>query len=259
MRENGNGKGGTTAEGETSPWAQPGFVVAAALVGLIAVLGVIVALSGGSGSAPAPQAGTASAPPAGAGSSSADTAGSVCGLPAGAQKIPRTGPQATWELRGSLAAPTAPTSFGPGQTTSGVPACFAHSPTGALFAMANLYVVINDVAKHPSDIPNVLRRMAAAGPGRDALNKPGVADGSAPASGGVQIAGFNVVRYETSTAVVDLAYRVDRPGVTGWGHVVATLRWEGGDWKLVLADSGVPYDSVEAMASLDGYVPWSGV
>jgi hypothetical protein len=67
------------------------------------------------------------------------------------------------------------------------------------------------------------------------------------------------VRYEPGSAVVDLAFRVDRPGVAGYFHTTSTMRWERGDWKLVLAQDGVPFDSTQAIASVDGYVPWSGV
>ncbi len=59
--------------------------------------------------------------------------------------------------------------------------------------------------------------------------------------------------------MVDLAFRVDRSGTTGYFHTTSTMRWERGDWKLVLSQNGIPFDSTQQIPNLNGYVPWSGV
>jgi hypothetical protein len=252
--------GGPSPTDEKSAWLQPGFIAAAAIVTLVILLGLILALTGGSdGDAGTKSANPAPAAPAAPAGHNANA--SVCGLEAGSQSIPDAAPKAAWKLRGTVAVPSAPGTFGPHETTDGVPSCFAHSPTGALFATTNIYAALS-VASHGSVDEQIaaLKAMAAPGPGLDAAtarrggNRP-----SADSSSGVQVAGFNVVRYEPSSAVVDLAFHVDRAHVSGYVHATSTLRWQKGDWKVVLSQDGRPFDSLQQIDSLGGYVPWSGV
>jgi hypothetical protein len=131
-----------------------------------------------------------------------------------------------------------------------------------LFANVSIYAALSALASNPPRDPrSVLRELIADTAGREALLAS--ADESAPssegASAGVQVAGFNVIRYEESTAVVDLVFRVDRPGASGYVHAASTLRWERGDWRLVLARGGQPFDSMQQVPSLAGYTPWRAV
>ena len=256
---------GTQAHGDDdgSPWTQPRFLAAAMLVGLIVILGLILTVTGGSnGDANSRPQETPARPPA-ATPVAEDPDESVCGLAPGEQSLPTKAPDAKWGLQGTFAVPRQPEVHGPGTVRSGVPACFAHSPTGALFATVNIYAALSDFSrKRPSDPRSVIRQIIATGPGRDAIlaNLPSNSDSADTASAsGVQIAGFSIVRYENRSAVVDVAFRVDRPGATGYVHGASTMRWERRDWKLVLAQDGRPFDSMEQIATLDGYVPWSGV
>lgn len=249
---------GTASTPEKSPWARPGFIAAAAVVALLVVLGLILAVTGGSnGDAKGGEANPAPTPPA----ASSGQDASVCGLAGGDQTIPKAAPTATWKLRGTVAVPSAPSTFGPHTVAAGIPSCFAHSPTGALFATTNIYAALS-VASHGSDTKQIaaLKAMAAPGPGRDAAtSRRGGQRPSADSSAGVQVAGFNVVRYEPASAVIDLAFRVDRPGATGFVHATSTLRWDQGDWKIVLSQDGRPFDSLQQIPDLGGYMPWSGV
>jgi hypothetical protein len=253
--------GSADTAGNKSPWIQPGFIAAAGVVAVIVLLGVIVAFSGGSKDAQETPA--AQAPPsAGEPAPTAAASDSACGLEPGSQEIPASAPAATWKLRGTVAVPVAKDTAGPQRFKSGVPSCFAHSPTGALFANINIYAALSALAADPPRDPAAaFAQMIASGPGRDSLTehaddyKPGAQDASA----GVQVAGFNIVRYERDSAVVDLAFRVDRPNVTGYVHATSTMRWEDADWKLVLSQSGRPFDSLQQIPDLNGYVPWSGV
>ena len=248
-----------TDAANNSPWTRPGFIAAAAVVAIIAVLGLVIAFSGGSeGDSKRP-----AAPPAGQPPAKADADASVCGLQPGSQAVPDSAPEAKWELRGTVAVPTAPATFGPGRTAGGVPSCFAHSPTGALFAMVNIQAAMGVFANRSGryQIEKVLR-MIAAGPGRDAL-KAAAAREPVPEKGSTtpdaQVAGFNIVRYEPSAAVIDLAFSGTRPESAGYVHGQSTMRWEDGDWKLVLTQSGAPFDAVQPIADLTGYVPWRGI
>jgi hypothetical protein len=253
--------GSAASTDEKSPWVQPGFIAAAAVVALLVVLGIILAVTGGSGDSAADAGKSAS--PAGSAPNSPNANASVCGLDAGSQAIPTDAPNAVWKLRGTVAVPTAPGTFGPGSSAGGVPSCFAHSPTGALFAMVNIQAAMGELAKQPGRYPiDKVLRMIAPGPGREALKaavaKSPVADQGSTKSG-AQVSGFNIVRYEPSTAVIDVAFAGDRPDTAGYVHGQSTLRWENGDWKLELAQNGGPFDAVQTIPNLTGYVPWRGL
>jgi hypothetical protein len=245
---------------EKSPWTQPAFIASAAVVAIIVVLGLVLAITGGSDSA-SPSDGAKAAPPPV--SPQAGDSDSVCGLRPGSQTIPTAAPKATWKLRGTVAVPSAPSTYGPGKAEDGVPSCFAHSPTGALFAMLNIQAAMGDFAKQSGRYPiRKVLRMLAAGPGRDVL-KDAAARAPVATKGnttpGAQVAGFNVVRYEPDTVVIDVAFAGTRPDASGYVHGQSTMRWERRDWKLVLTQSGAPFDAVQPIADLTGYVPWSGV
>lgn len=251
---------GTASTPEKSPWMQPGFIAAAAVVALLVLLGLILAVTGGSnGDTKSGAANPAPAPPAAPSGQNADA--STCGLAAGNQTIPKAAPAATWKLRGTVAVPTSPRSFGPGAHEGDVPACFAHSPSGALFATINIDAALGVAsAGSSSEQVRVLKQVAATGPGRDAAIKSARQNGPATdSSSGAQVAGFSITRYESASAVIDLAFRADRPGATGYFHLSSTVRWEGGDWKLVFSQAGDPFDSTQQIPSLSGYIPWSGV
>jgi hypothetical protein len=251
-----NGSPGTADE--KSPWTRPGFIAATVVVVLLIVLGVILAVTGGNDGSPPTDAAKPAPPPA---ASQANGDASVCGLDPGSQTIPDSSPKAAWKLRGTMAVPTS-RSFGPRHFRDGVPSCFAHSPTGALFATPSIIAALS-VASHRSDAEQIttLKAMAAPGPALDAATarRGGGGQPSADSSAGVQVAGFKVVRYEPSSAVIDLAFRVDRAGASGYVHATSTLRWDSGDWKIVLSQDGRPWDSMQQIPDLTGYIAWSGV
>jgi hypothetical protein len=131
-----------------------------------------------------------------------------------------------------------------------------------LFANISIYAALSEFSKQPPANPRaLLRQLIASGPGRDAAERRAGEGGpaSSDSSAGVQVAGFSVVRYEKRSAVVDLAFRVSRPGTSGYVHATSTMRWERGDWKLVLSQEGKPFDATQQIPDLNGYVPWSGV
>lgn len=253
----------STDEEDTTrnPLTQPAFLASSVVVALIVVLGLVLAFSGSE------QDGVARSPTPNVTGSQAQKAPTArddgpCDLPVGNQAIPTSAPETKWELKGTVAVPRSPATFGPATVEDEIPSCFARSPTGALFATVNIFATLSSASERPfEDQLTVLRQYAATGRGRDRALRDARDDGTTAASGssaGVQVAGFSIVRYEPTTAVVDVAFRVARGTATALVHAASTLRWQGDDWKIVLSDSGRPYDSLQQISSLDGYVPWSG-
>jgi hypothetical protein len=239
----------TESTTESNPFTKPGFIIAAALVvALIAAAVVIFLLPNGQGNAqpaPAPSesgsSASASAPPA--------DAESVCGLPSTSETALGSAPETKWELVGTMAAPIDP-KIGPGKTDDqGIRSCFAHTPTGALYAAVNLWALGSDPSKEPA----IAEQLAVKGPGRDAGMK--APPTSAPVSAvKVQVAGFNV-SYTANQAVVELAFKADNGGLAS---VRTTLLWQDGDWKGVVADNGAPLEEPRQIRDLSGFILWSG-
>lgn len=235
-----------TNSDDRSPWTERGFVAAAALIGFIVVLAIVFVVSGGGGDDNGRAQTPTSAPPSPAPGASA------CGLPDGGQDVPSSTPTDTrWELVGSMAAPTEPDRHGPGRVDDGVRTCFARSPIGALYAAVNFWAENTDT---PSRV--VLEQLAADTPAKDAAIAEAEAQGDAlrlDDATKMQLAGFTFRAYDRNNVTVDLAFRVENGGLF---HVPTVLRWEGGDWKYVVAPNG-NFGAGE-IADLSGYVPWKG-
>lgn len=174
---------------ERSPFTKPGFIISAALVvALIAAVVLIFFLPKADSTAqpaPASSASASSAP-----SKSADAAGkSVCGLPSSTETALGTAPKSKWELVGKMAAPTDPKTFGPGVTDGdGFRSCFANSPTGALYAAANMIALGSSGTQ---DELKLAEMILVPGPGRDAAIKAAKTRTSAAGSGETaQVSGF---------------------------------------------------------------------
>lgn len=241
----------TESTTESNPFTKPGFIIAAALVvALIAATIVIFLLPKGQGNAqPAPAPAESSSTPTASPSASGEASNSICGLPATSETALGTAPETKWELVGTMAAPTDP-KVGPGKTDEqGIRSCFAHTPTGALYAAVNLWALGTDPSKEPA----IAEQLAAKGPGRDAgMKAPPTSAASSPLK--VQVAGFNV-SYTDNQAVVELAFKANNGGLAS---VRTTLLWQDGDWKGVVADSGKPLEEPRQIRDLSGFILWSG-
>jgi hypothetical protein len=238
-----------TVNEEQNPLTKPKFIISAVVVAIIVALGIILALVPKGGGTPTPEPSNA-APGTGSNQPSATSAASVCGLPSGDQAKPATAPADTkWELVGKIAAPTSPKKFGPGKTESnGLRSCFAHSPTGALYAGANV-VILSSSGRN--DL--VLQHLTVDGPERDKmLQSP--AGGGSPGSPSFQLAGFKVLDYSRDRAVIEYGFKVSNGT---FGSLPVVLQWDGGDWKAVPPASGQPEG--KQLADLSGFVPWAGV
>ncbi|WP_311214546.1 MULTISPECIES: hypothetical protein [unclassified Arthrobacter] len=242
----------TESTTESNPFTKPGFIIAAALVvALIAAAVVIFLIPKGQGNAqptPTESVSAATASP----SVSAASGKSVCGLPAGKDTALGSAPKSKWELVGTMAVPTDPSTAGPGTVSKeGLRSCFAQSPTGALYATANIWAAsFNGSAKQvyldlAADSPTRDKAVQAIKDGKD------VGGGSSPK---VQIAGFIIHSYTSTAAVVELALKSPDGG---YGALSTSLLWEDGDWKLDMPAAGG--GTVRPISDLSSFIPWAGV
>ncbi len=245
----------TESTTKSNPFTKPGFIIAAALVvALIAATIVIFLLPKGQGNAqpaPAPVESSSSASP----SASAEAGSSVCGLPSSSETALGAAPDTNWELVGKMATPTEPDTFGPGTTDEdGFRSCFSQTPTGALYAAANLLAMGSSGDRAIKQ--KLTDRLLLPGPGRDvAIAESQAMPATAAPSSTVQFRGFVIKSYSGSAANVDIAFQTDT-GVLG--HTVLPLEWADGDWKLAIADSGRLVNDITQIRDLSGFIPWSG-
>jgi hypothetical protein len=160
-----------------------------------------------------------------------------------------------WELVGTMAAPTAPRTHGPGRVENGLRSCFARSPVGALYAAVNIVATTTDPALR---VP-LVRALAADGEGREAaLRLLSTPQPPSDTTTQIQIAGFSLPNYDRQAATIDLAMQLSTVSGSGYVHVAMPLRWEGGDWKVVVPPNGDLATTVRPLPDLTGYAVWSG-
>ncbi|MEU2205476.1 hypothetical protein ABZ469_14165 [Microbacterium oleivorans] len=228
-----------------SPFRSRGFIVAAAVVGLIAMIAVVALIAGllnGDDDATPP---TPTSTPAESTTPVGDDDPSVCGLTAVEDSSSLTAaPTNTWELVGTMAAPTE-TEVGPGAVDDSLRSCFARTAEGALFAAVNFVATGTDANLGPRLID-----LVAPGPGRDALEAQDSAGSSSSLR--AQVAGFKVAAY---SATIDLALNYSDGSLVS---VPLKLQWVEGDWKVEMTTSGDLPLAPAGLQNLGGYIPWSG-
>jgi hypothetical protein len=154
-----------------------------------------------------------------------------------------------------MAAPTAPTRYGPGGMRDGVRTCFARNPIGALYAATNVVATTT----RPQLRLALVRTLGAPGESREAaLRRLATAAPANSSPTQIQLAGFSVLTYTQENTTVDLAIRVASPSGTGYGHLPLQLTWQDGDWRIVIPASGDLGDNIGPLPDLTGYIPWSG-
>lgn len=242
----------STPPADGSVWTKPVTVWSTVLIVVIVVAAIVLAVTSAGNNAA-----TSTTPTSTVAATAPDLSDSICGLPAGDQSIPTTNaPDSTWELIGRIAAPI-DEEYGPGVIEAdGLRSCYAHSPVGALYAVANFY------AQGSSDdlaVRNVEEHVAP-GPGQ-VISVEGVKESLADGTRGgsddvsVQFAGFQFVSYDGASATIDIAGRTSAGVVFS---AVTQVQWLDGDWKVVIQDNGQPQVPQRSLPSLVGYVPWSG-
>ena len=233
-------------------YRRPLWIVVAIFLAVVLVGGGIAAVTGAFGGGDKTTAEPTRAPSKTSGVP--DGAASVCGLKGYETTSSLTSaPAADWKLVGTVAAPTDEKGAGPGVQDDGgqFRTCFAHTAEGALFAAVNFYAVGSNTENAPR-----LYELLADGKIKDQVK----AAGSSPVSDDssrIQIAGFKVNDYSSSTATIDLAIKATSENDTLISQPMV-LKWEDGDWKIVFTETGFQYKP-SALSSLGGYTPFSGV
>ncbi len=230
-------------------------VAAAAIVALIVLAAVVVILATRGGdktpaaAPPKPSRSPRSSPSAARGSSAPS-------LPALDQTVPTSPPPGVrWSLFQGVALPTS-TAAGPSRVDGPVYAGYAHTPTGALLAAAQLgyrYLISPGSAWR-----QVVEQQVVPGTGRDVyIGKRAKVDSTSVAPGTYgQLAGFRFVTYSPDTAVIQFVTRFS----DGTLQVVTdTVHWLGGDWRLQLQADGSETPTAQNVSTLAGFVPWSGL
>ena len=169
------------------------------------------------------------------------------------QAIPSAPPAGvTWPVYQHVGVPVSATA-GPARVVRSVAAGYAHSPSGALLAAANLSTRLPLA-------PDTEWREAALTGAVDTPTRQKWLDGRGRYQIGqsvdprlVQIRGFQVQGYSAQQAQIWLV----SGGTQGFKASLTTVRWSQGDWKLVM-DGGF-VTSAHAVADLTGFVPWAGV
>ncbi|PVW03023.1 hypothetical protein DEA06_14785 [Microbacterium sp. Gd 4-13] len=235
------------------PFRRRRFVIAAIAVGAIVLLGAVAIiaslLAGGNDeeAEPTPTTSVSSSTDA------SDPDPSVCGLDGYEEGSSLDAPPTNeWELVGTVAAPLSDDA-GPGVVeNNGFRNCYAHTAEGALFAAVNYTAVGTDATLAPQ-----LPGLVATGPGRDALATQIAAAGGAPSTNAqrAQVTGYKIASYSGDSATIDLALDYS---TTGLVSLPLRLEWEGGDWKMILTDSGKPPLAPSQLENLGGYTPWGG-
>ncbi len=238
---------------DPKPGGSKKVIGAAVVIAAIVVLGLVLTLTnllGGKNESTPTAAAPSTSTTASSSPSTTAVEASVCGL----SDVQMSGtvsaaPTAIWALVGTTAAPSIKDQ-GPGKVGSdGFRSCYARTPTGALLAAANLVAM----GSRPDLGRKVTGDLTVPGPGRDkALAQP---DQPGTSSVRIQTAGFRILRYDGTSADVDLAIRTSNGAL---GGQVFNLRWTGGDWKVVLADSSDLPVPIVQLPSLNGYILWSG-
>jgi hypothetical protein len=191
---------------------------------------------------------------------------SACEVPRGDQAVPMAGPPASWQIiAGRVAAPFSPV-FGPAVISAqGVGGCFAHSPTGALFALFQSLALSAAPADRVSQVAVVSERGSRTNMFAAALQEARQEDVTAatrmpsdPSTLPRQtLLGFHFIDYVDTRATIAVAVGIGDPSNTSEyqpSMVTGVMAWEDDDWKFVY--SAQTAGSMAPIISAAQYVPW---
>jgi hypothetical protein len=257
---------------EKSPYGA-GFIAACIVVGAVLICGIVIIFAGRDGSTHASAAAqqpvdTASAQPTDdpasapttPDSSAVQTNNSVnqaqpgsCSLPAGDQAVPATAPATDgWDVSRRVVVPRSST-YGPAKTDAdGFRHCFAHSPTGAVYAAYSAIAAIADQSKL---VPTV-KKLMVPGSSTDSLIRQVSTTDPSSSTSTVQVVGYRVIDAGRDRVTVMLAMPVE----SVYMSANLTLVWHQGDWRV---QPPTPGEAVGAPFSqhrdLSDFVKWSGI
>lgn len=238
-------------------WSSKINVAAAAVVGLIIVIGLVVLLLPRGGDPDAASPGTASQPTDE--TTSAASNDSCPGLADNDDTTITAGSldDTQWELRDGVAIPTSE-KWGPGKVEDGIPSCFAKTPQGValmLGRMATMNLIgagTKAVEAMTVDDENREAALKAAESSRSNNEQAGGID--------AQIAGIRIESFDkdAGTATATLVVSAENgTAPTQYVRESYQLRWVDGDWKVEMPSSGL--SDASQLPSLDGFTRWSGV
>jgi phage tail protein X len=254
----------------TDPDDQPlfgrGFVAACIVIGAVLLCGAALLIAGSTGrsaaTSPAPTGGSpvvtlntpvrTTGPAASPAATEPPRTPSGCELPDGDQGIPQRPPAADgWEVSRRVVVPRS-AAFGPAMADAdGFRRCFAHSPSGAVYAAYNANAAMADQRQ----IVSTATKLMLPGPDTEALLRELRAESSGTSEAS-QLAGYRVIDASRDRVSVALAMPVESQFVT----MTLTLVWLGGDWRVVPPRPGEPVGAPYSQhRDLGGFVVWSGV
>jgi hypothetical protein len=178
---------------------------------------------------------------------------SACGLPEGDQRVPNTPPAVDgWDVSRRVVVPRSRTS-GPAKVDAdGFRHCFAHSPSGALFAAYNAISAMGDQRKAVATVGKLM----LPGPDTDALLRELRQESPSEFTDPTHLAGYRVLDASRDRFTVMLALPVQSEYVSA----TLTLAWHEGDWRLAPPRPGEPVGAPYSQhRDLDGFVAWSGL
>lgn len=241
-----------------SPFTRPGFLVAAAVIAVILITGLVLGIVNATkpDEAAAPTNTESPAPTSQPSSTSAAEAAvsdaSVCGKGAGSMSgTVDAAPAAEWQFAGTVSFPTSEKHGPSARNDDGVQMCFERSPEGAVFAaaagMAQMTAAETKLAWTKYGlVPGAMRDAGIA-----ALTaSPPTDDGSTRQS----FNGFKLMSYDGADAVVDLGVTAVANGKTIYVSMIVPLTWHEGDWKMNFTENNLK-ESVQ-LPNLAGYVLW---
>lgn len=204
--------------------------LAAAILVLAVVAALVLVLVFGEKNSPQDSDSPSGAPSAPSATPSNDTSpppstGGSCGLPSESD-IPAAGPDAEWVNSNFLLVPRS-TTFGPVVREDAPWGCFAHSPTGALFAAANVLGGLI-AAEDPSEFAAFVEAAAVDNDGRALWIEDNGSEVTPPSAGAAvpQISGFRFDSIEADKVVVRIGATQGSGERVFNGYWAMTLIWD---------------------------------
>jgi len=250
------------------------FIAACIVIGAVLLCGAILIISNltssdasatsavrqrPSGALPATptgeEAGQPSGPatPSSTGQPSKSVGATCCNLADGDRTFPSKAPAVDgWEVSRRVVVPRSST-YGPATTDpDGFRRCFAHSPTGAVYAAYNAIAAVADQRQ----AIRTARKLMLPGSDTDALIRELSREEPSAESAATQLAGYRFLDASRDRATLMLAIPVE----SAYMSVTLTLVWHDDDWRLQPPSPGEPVGAPFSQhRDLSGFVPWSGV
>jgi hypothetical protein len=256
MVNSGRASGGS-GEWNKPFWQQRGWLLSAAFMAVLLIVGVVAVVSSGGDTPPRADSGpepTGTTVPSASASDGEGTEARPdgCRTDDSDQTKPTAAPKDfAWKANGTGLVPVSRTA-GPLKFDGPVWSCYAHTPTGAVFAA-------HGIADHFSyeGWREVFERQVVPGPGRDAMiakreNEKDKSTSGQTGAGGY--AGFSILSYSKDEATVMLLIR--GPSKGQFGAVSLTLQWHEGDWKIAPDPDGTVYSGMVEVSGTNGFVMW---